>query len=206
MRTAKPSRSSLRPAWLAPLLALAALGASVVPVASGVLLMRDVQPGNFCNEQALIGTERALSDGEIRRLHVLAVLPVGGCLALAIAFGGAAGAALDRRWRRWGVALLALLALGGYLAADFTGKKEAWQTLSPGLSGWSKLPMPPGLAPGDLTVTLSHPECAPDLRPQIERRVTRVYWAHVIAGLVMAVAALLLGLLGITWRRDTTLL
>jgi hypothetical protein len=192
---------SARPIWLPPLLALAALGASVVPIASGLLLMQDVKLGNFCNEGALIDAERALADARIRRVHALAALPVGGCMALAVAFGAATGATLDRRWRRWLVALLVLLALGGYLAADFTGKKEAWHVLSPGLSGWSKVPLPPGIAPTDLTVTLTHPECEPDLRPQIQRRVAQVYWIHAVTGVAMAIGAFLLGLLGMTWRR-----
>lgn len=190
-----------RPRWLRPALALAVLGASAVPVASGVLLMRDVKLSNFCNERAVVGPERALRDARIRRFHDRAAFPVGGCLALAVAFGGSAGASFQRRWRRWAIAGLATLAVGGFLAADFTGKKEAWQTLSPGLSGWSKL-LPPGSSPGQPQISITRPECDPAIRPEIERRVGELYWTHVLVGFGMAVATAVLGLLGMTWKRE----
>ncbi len=189
--------ASTRPWWVPPALALAALGASVAPVASGFLLMRDVHLGNFCNEQAVVGTERALWDAKVRRFHEQAAFPVGGCMAMAVAFGGAAGAALDRRWRRWLVVALVAFALGGFLAADFTGKQEAWHTLSPGLRGWEKMPLVPGLP----SLSYTKPECAPEIRQKVYVRVAQVYWAHVALGLAMAASSAILGVLGMSWRR-----
>ncbi|MHB8418447.1 MAG: hypothetical protein ACYDCL_10255 [Myxococcales bacterium] len=194
--------SGSRPWWVPPALLLAALGASVPPVASGVLLMQDVRLGNFCSEKAQVGTERALRGVRIRHFHDKSAFPVGGCVALAVAFGGAAGASLDRRWRRWAVALLAVLAVGGYLGAEFTGKKEAWHTLSPGLSGWSKLPLPQGFGQGELGLSVTRPECDPSVRADVARRVALLYWIHAAAGAAMAVAAAALGLLGMSWRRE----
>ncbi len=192
--------ASGRPAWLPPMLALAALGGAVPPMATGALLMQDIRPGNFCNETAKVDTERALHDAQLRQLHERSALPVGGCVAIAVAFGGAAGASFVRRWRRWLVAVLAVAAIGGYLAAQFTGKKEAWHTLSPALTGWTRVPMPPGTP--ELGISVTHPECAPEVRAALARRVTRVYWAHVAVGALMAAAAVTLSMLGLGWRRE----
>lgn len=189
-----------RPLWVRPMLTLAIAGASIPPVATGVLLMRDVKLANFCNDAAKVNADRALHDAHVRHLHEQAAFPVGGCVALAVAFGGAAGASLSRRWRRWLVAAFAFVAMGGFLAADFTGKKEAWHTLSPSLEGWAQMPLPPGMP--QLGITMTHPECAPDVRAKVGRRVAQIYWVHVIAGVAMAAAAAALGLLGMTWRRE----
>ncbi|HUB09752.1 MAG TPA: hypothetical protein VMB50_22295 [Myxococcales bacterium] len=189
-----------RPRWLAPALALAAVGAAVPATVSGLGLAGELRPGNFCNPSATIDAPTALRDASLRRFHERIALPVGACVALCVAFGASAGAALRRRASRWLVAGLAALALGGFLGADFSGKKEAWHTLSPGLSGWSKIPLPPGFAGGGLSVT--RPECAPELKAKMARRVATLYWAHLAAGGAMALAAGALGLLGTSWRPE----
>ncbi len=180
------------------LVAAAALFAAAVAPATGLPLMADIRPANFCHDVE-VGTARALRNVKLRRWHDRAALAVAGCLALAVAYGAAAGVQLASRRKRWTVALLSALALGSFLAADFTGKKEAWHLLSPSLSGWSKLPLPPGLPKG-LDLSPAHPECDPKIRGPIERRVTQLYWIHAGAGLAMAALALVLGALGTTWR------
>ncbi len=192
------------PFWLGPLLGLAIAGAALPATVSGLLLMKDVRPGTFCDQSLQISIDRALHDARVRRLHTLANWVVVAGVGVAIAFGAAAGQRSSQSRRRWATFVLSAAALVGYLAADLSGQKEPWHVLSPGISGWTKIPLqelmkgaPPGAEGG---ISFTHPECDPAVRESLRRRVTFGYWLHVVTGLAMAAAAVGIGAIGFGWR------
>jgi len=188
-----------RPFWVRPLIFVAALGA-MLPAVTGALLMVHLRPSSFCHPGVEITINEALREAKIRRLHDRESLAVAACVALALAFGGSVGLTLRRRRNRWIVGALAAVALGGYLAADLSGKKEPWHVLSPGIVGWAKIPVPTAANQGPLGISMTHPECDDRVVGLLRRRVTQVYWIHVATGSALALATLALAALGMAWR------
>ncbi|MHB1845009.1 MAG: hypothetical protein ACYCWW_09270 [Deltaproteobacteria bacterium] len=198
------ARRTKRAVWLLPLLALAALSAAVPTTVTGVLLMRDVRPSNFCRDVS-IPIDRAVEEAELRRWHVRLKLLVAGAVAVAVGFGGAAGATLASPRKRRAVAAACAIAIASYLAATFSGTREPWHVISPGVQGWAQLMLPSSAAPPKFGSTLAErPECGPKIAPSLSRRIWWVYWGHCLSGVLLGLTALALSWIGLGWRSELT--